>query len=94
MAIGRALIDVYDGKMILRMDNEQVIFNMFKAMKHPLTSDTCCQVDALDELVTDIFHATNPEKDHEVDSTKLEEEKLEGIECMVNLVEQSNAKRH
>jgi hypothetical protein len=94
LATGRALIDVYDGKMILRMDNEQVIFNMFKAMKHPLTSDTCCQVDALDELVTDVFHATNPEKDHEANDAKLEEEKLEGTECMVNLVEQSNAKRH
>ncbi|XP_022891993.1 uncharacterized protein LOC111406859 [Olea europaea var. sylvestris] len=43
LAIGRALIDVYDGKMILRVDNEQVIFNIFKAMKHPLTSDTCCR---------------------------------------------------
>ncbi|XP_022853327.1 uncharacterized protein LOC111374820 [Olea europaea var. sylvestris] len=38
--------------MILRVDNEQVIFNMFKAMKHPLTSDTCCQVDVLGKKIT------------------------------------------
>ncbi|XP_022862301.1 uncharacterized protein LOC111382527 [Olea europaea var. sylvestris] len=55
LATGRALIDVYNGKMILRVDNEQVIFNMFKAMKHPLTSDTCCQVDVLEELMVDTF---------------------------------------
>ncbi|XP_022846408.1 uncharacterized protein LOC111369161 [Olea europaea var. sylvestris] len=32
LATGRALIDVYDGKMILRVDNEQVIFNVFKSL--------------------------------------------------------------
>ncbi|XP_022870956.1 uncharacterized protein LOC111390182 [Olea europaea var. sylvestris] len=53
--LGRALIDVYDGKMILQVDNEQVIFNVFKAMKHPLTFDTCCQIDVLEELVADTF---------------------------------------
>ncbi|XP_022875578.1 uncharacterized protein LOC111394019 [Olea europaea var. sylvestris] len=37
LAIERALIDVYDGKMILWVDNEQVIFNMLKAMKDPPT---------------------------------------------------------
>ncbi|XP_022871978.1 uncharacterized protein LOC111391067 [Olea europaea var. sylvestris] len=55
LATGRALIDVYDRKMIFRVDNEQVIFNMFKAMKHPLTLDTCCQVDVLEVLVADTF---------------------------------------
>ncbi|XP_022843328.1 uncharacterized protein LOC111366873 [Olea europaea var. sylvestris] len=55
LAAGRALIDVYDGKMILRVDNEQVIFNMFKTIKHPLTSDTYFQVDVLEELVADTF---------------------------------------
>ncbi|XP_022851238.1 uncharacterized protein LOC111373018 [Olea europaea var. sylvestris] len=40
----------------------QVIFNVFKAMKHLLTSDTCCQVDVLKELVAVTFdreHHTN-----------------------------------
>lgn len=87
LATGQALIDVYDGKMILRMDNEQVIFNMFKAMKHPLTSDTCCQVDALDQLVTDVFHEAHPEDDHEADSAQLEGGSSEETEYVVNMVE-------
>ncbi|XP_022874283.1 uncharacterized protein LOC111393120 [Olea europaea var. sylvestris] len=62
LATGRVLIDVYDGKMIFWMDNEQVIFNVFKAMKHPLTSDTFCQIDVFEKLVADAFeteHHTN-----------------------------------
>lgn len=55
LATERALIDVYDGKMILILDNEYVIFIVFKAMQHHLTSDTCCQIDVLDELVVDTF---------------------------------------
>ncbi|XP_022865504.1 uncharacterized protein LOC111385354 [Olea europaea var. sylvestris] len=62
LATGRALIDVYDGKMILRVDNEQVIFNVFKVIKHPLTFNTCCQIDVLEKLVANTFeteHHTN-----------------------------------
>lgn len=55
MATGRVLIEIYDGMMIFRVDNKNVIFNVFKAMKHLLTSSTCCQIDVLDELVVDTF---------------------------------------
>ncbi|KAL2461691.1 reverse transcriptase [Abeliophyllum distichum] len=60
LAIGRALIDVYEGKMILRVDNEQVIFNVFKAMKYPASSDSCFQVDVVDKLVADTFETEYP----------------------------------
>ena len=33
--IGKALIDMHEGKLILRIHNEQVTFNVFKAMKKP-----------------------------------------------------------
>ncbi|XP_022881102.1 uncharacterized protein LOC111398436 [Olea europaea var. sylvestris] len=94
LATRRALIDVYDGNMILRVDNEQVIFNMFKAMKHSLTSDTCCQVDVLEELVVDTF-----ETEHE---TALCEAKIaqsgatsaEKIGRVFNLAKQPIGRRH
>ncbi|XP_022876928.1 uncharacterized protein LOC111395153 [Olea europaea var. sylvestris] len=91
LAIERALIDVYDGKMIIRVDNEQVIFNLFKAMRHPLTSDTCFQVDVLEELVADISkteHRTN------LCEAKLEVTNVGKAECVVNLAEQRIGRRH
>jgi len=34
LATGRALIDVEMGELMLRFQNEQVVFNIFEAMKH------------------------------------------------------------
>ncbi|XP_022887500.1 uncharacterized protein LOC111403290 [Olea europaea var. sylvestris] len=88
LATGRALIDVYDGKMILRMDNEQIIFNVFKAMKHPLTSDTCYQVDVLEELVVDTFDIEHHTNLCEAEFAQLEATNAGKAECIVNLAEQ------
>ena len=35
LATGRALIDVQQGKLTLRVGEEEAIFNVFKAMKYP-----------------------------------------------------------
>lgn len=35
LATGKALIDMQRGQMILRLEVEQVSFNIFKAMKYP-----------------------------------------------------------
>ncbi|KAF7844833.1 DNA-directed DNA polymerase [Senna tora] len=35
LATGRTLIDVQKGELTMRVQNEQVTFNVFKAMKHP-----------------------------------------------------------
>ncbi|XP_022856117.1 uncharacterized protein LOC111377277, partial [Olea europaea var. sylvestris] len=94
LATGRALIDVYDGKMILRVDNEQVIFNMFKAMKHPLTSDTCCQVDVLEKLVADTFETEHQTVLCEAEITQSGAASAEKTECIVNLAKQPIGRRH
>lgn len=40
LAIERTLIDVAAGELIMRVNNEQVIFNIFKAMEYPnVTND-------------------------------------------------------
>ncbi|XP_022868132.1 uncharacterized protein LOC111387776 [Olea europaea var. sylvestris] len=79
LATGRALIDVYDGKMILRVDNEQVIFNVFKVMKHPLTSDAFCQVDVLEELMDDTFDIKHHTNLYEAGLTQLEAKNYESL---------------
>ncbi|XP_022891890.1 uncharacterized protein LOC111406743 [Olea europaea var. sylvestris] len=86
--------DVYDGKMILRMDNEQVIFNVFKVMKHLLTFDTCCQVDVLEELVADTFDIEHHTNLCEVELAQLEAPNAGKAKCVINLAEQPIGRRH
>ncbi|XP_022889140.1 uncharacterized protein LOC111404580 [Olea europaea var. sylvestris] len=94
LATGRALIDVYDGKMILWIGNEQVIFNIFKAIKHPLTLDTCCQVDVLEELMTDTFETEHQIVLCEAEIAQSGATSAEKIECVVNLAKQPIGRRH
>lgn len=51
LAIGRALIDVQNGQLILRLGEEQVSFNVFKTMKLSIESDSCFQIDVIDNVV-------------------------------------------
>ena len=41
LAIGRVMIDVQKGELKLRVPDDEVIFNVFKAMRHPTESDAC-----------------------------------------------------
>ncbi|KAL2497425.1 RNA-directed DNA polymerase [Abeliophyllum distichum] len=51
LATARALIDVYEGTLTLRVDKEQVTFNVFKAMKHLSSTNSCFQIDVIDRDV-------------------------------------------
>ncbi|KAH9768811.1 phosphatidylinositol-3-phosphatase myotubularin-1 [Citrus sinensis] len=48
LATGRALIDVQEGKLILRVQNEQVIFNVYTLIKYPTELKDCFQEDTMD----------------------------------------------
>ncbi|XP_059315657.1 uncharacterized protein LOC132066349 [Lycium ferocissimum] len=52
LATGRAIIDVHQGQLILRVDEERVIFDMQKIMKFPKdeSSSSCFQIDLLNDL--------------------------------------------
>ena len=41
LATGGALIDVQKGELKLRVQDNEVTFNVFKAMRHPTESDAC-----------------------------------------------------
>ncbi|KAL5565416.1 hypothetical protein UlMin_028580 [Ulmus minor] len=56
LATGRTLIDVYQGKLILRVQDEQVTFNVFEAMKFPSDIDACFEINVLDRVVAEKFH--------------------------------------
>ena len=48
---GRALIDVHEGKLTLRVGTESVEFHMSKMMKYPFDNESCMRVEVIDECV-------------------------------------------
>ncbi|PON81080.1 hypothetical protein TorRG33x02_231110 [Trema orientale] len=63
LATGRALIDVQRGELCLRVQDEKVTFNVFKAIKYPCESDDCFRVDAMDKIIVESFkseHSKEP----------------------------------
>ncbi|XP_022870856.1 uncharacterized protein LOC111390100 [Olea europaea var. sylvestris] len=49
----RALIDVQGGQLTLRVNEEEVRFNIYQAMKYSDDNDTCRRIDFIDSAVRD-----------------------------------------
>ncbi|KAL5565133.1 hypothetical protein UlMin_028297 [Ulmus minor] len=60
LATGRTLIDVQQGKLILRLQDEQVTFDVFEAMKFPSEVHSCFQINTLDRLISETFEERTP----------------------------------
>ena len=52
LATGRALIDVQKGELRLRVQDEEVTFNVFNSMKHPMEVESCFLVDIVEAMVS------------------------------------------
>ena len=50
LATGQALIDVQKGELKLRVQEEEVVFNVMRSMKYPDSGDSCFSIDILGEL--------------------------------------------
>jgi len=59
-ATNKILIDVQQGKLTLCMQDEEVSFNIFKAMKYPSNNDECYHIDIVDKVMTEIFKEETP----------------------------------
>ena len=60
LATGRAMIDVQRGELKLRVQEEEVKFNVFEAVRHPAESDTCFMVDIVEAIVSSQRDLTDP----------------------------------
>ncbi|XP_010247573.1 PREDICTED: uncharacterized protein LOC104590557 [Nelumbo nucifera] len=59
LATGKAMIDVQQGQLSLRIQDEEMIFKMFDAMKHaPSSDDSCYMINAIDDAVNDCFQVS------------------------------------
>ena len=52
LATGRAMIDVQKGELRLRVQEEEVTFNVFNAIKHPHDTKSCFRVDMLEAIMS------------------------------------------
>ena len=57
---GRAMIDVQRGELKLRVQDDEVKFNLFEAMRHPAESDTCFIVETVEAIVFIQSSLTDP----------------------------------
>ena len=56
----RALIDVQKGELKLRVQEEEVTFRVFNAIKHPHDNDSCFRVDVIKAIVSSQFGHSEP----------------------------------
>ncbi|PIN13095.1 DNA-directed DNA polymerase [Handroanthus impetiginosus] len=60
LATGRTLIDVQKGELTMRVQDQQITFNVFNAMKFPNESDKCFSVSLFDNLAGNESIAKQP----------------------------------
>ena len=60
LATGQTLIDVLQGKLTLRVQDEEVTFNIFDAMKYPSNNDECYYIDIVDKVTIEMFEKEIP----------------------------------
>ena len=90
LATGRALIDVEMGELMLRFHNEQMVFNIFEAMKHRDENSMCYRIDVIEEIVED--NSREPQPTQPLEKTIVNsigscdhEEDLEVSDCVQQL---------
>ena len=49
MYTAKAIIDVYDGTLMLRVGEESYKFDVYQGMQHPSNSDNCMRIDMIDD---------------------------------------------
>ena len=52
LATGREIIDVQRGELKLRVQEDEVKFNVFEAVRHPVESDTCFMTEIVEAIVS------------------------------------------
>ncbi|XP_075479313.1 uncharacterized protein LOC142520196 [Primulina tabacum] len=77
LATGKALIDVQEGKLRLRVGEEEITFDVFNAFKHTLHSDNCYRIDAVDALVSDYVQDALGDPLEATLTTELEDDDLD-----------------
>ncbi|XP_073051271.1 uncharacterized protein [Primulina eburnea] len=77
LATGKAVIEVQEGKLILRVRKEDITFNVFNALKHTLHTNDCFMVDSSDSLVCQFVQDDMKDLLEATLTTELKEDELD-----------------
>ena len=84
LATGRVMIDVQRGELKLRVQEDEVKFNVFEAVRHPAESDTCFMAEIVEAIMSSRSGLTDPLETSlvENESENLSEEAEEYVKWM------------
>ena len=84
LATGRDMIDEQKGELKLRVQDDEVIFSVFNAMRHPTESNACFMIEAVEVIVPSQSGLTDPLEASLVQNAKeeLSEEAEEYVKWM------------
>ncbi|XP_057990563.1 uncharacterized protein LOC110641048 [Hevea brasiliensis] len=60
LANAGAIINVKNGRLTLKVGDEEVEFNLFRTMKHKIEPDECLKVDIVDKIAEEEFYKAHP----------------------------------
>ncbi|XP_025628388.1 uncharacterized protein [Arachis hypogaea] len=55
LATARALTNVEKGELVLRVNEEEIVLNVFEALQYPNDSERCMRVDMIEPLIKEAF---------------------------------------
>ncbi|XP_010247438.1 PREDICTED: uncharacterized protein LOC104590460 [Nelumbo nucifera] len=90
LAMGKAMIDVQQGKLNLRIQDDEIIFKMSDAMKHaPSSDDSCYMIDVIDYAFDDCFQVSRLADPLELciqdgEATRGENEEIQSMAAYLN----------
>ena len=84
LATNKAMVDVQKGELKLRVQDNEIKFNVFEAMRHPVESDTCFTIETVEAIVSSQSGPTDPLEASllQSDSKKRGEETKEYVKWM------------
>ncbi|XP_062120434.1 uncharacterized protein LOC133834738 [Humulus lupulus] len=89
LATGRTLIDVQNGELTMRVNDQQVTFSVFKAMKFPDDIEECSRMNVIESLVAETFHKETCKAELGVNIFEDDEEFSKEEESQVTWIESS-----
>ncbi|XP_062118687.1 uncharacterized protein LOC133832343 [Humulus lupulus] len=89
LATERTLIDVQNGELTMRLNDQQVTFSVFKAMKFPDDIEECSRLSVIESLVAETFHKETCKAELGVNIFEDDEEFSKEEESQVTWIESS-----
>ncbi|XP_073054083.1 uncharacterized protein [Primulina eburnea] len=77
LATRKAVIEVQEGKLRLRVGKEEITFNVFNALNHTLRTNDCFMVDSSDSLVCQFVQDAMKDPLEATLTTKLKKDELD-----------------